>query len=67
MTIVVNGQTVELPEKVATVTALLFHFHLENKMIVVERNQAIVDRAHYGDEAIESGDRIEIVHFVGGG
>ncbi len=66
MTIRVNGKTVELDD-VATVSGLLAHYKLEQKILVVERNGEIVDRSAYETTPILDGDRIEIVHFVGGG
>ncbi|TGV00349.1 sulfur carrier protein ThiS, partial [Mesorhizobium sp. M00.F.Ca.ET.186.01.1.1] len=35
--------------------------------VVVERNGEIIDRSLYEQTPIADGDRIEIVHFVGGG
>ncbi|MCI1858891.1 MAG: sulfur carrier protein ThiS [Sporolactobacillus sp.] len=67
MTILLNGQPRPLPGGIRTIADLLSHYHLENKMIVVERNRQIVAKSAYSQEAIVSGDRIEIVHFVGGG
>lgn len=40
---------------------------LDGRKIAVERNLEIVPRSLYGDVALSSGDRIEIVQFVGGG
>jgi thiamine biosynthesis protein ThiS len=33
----------------------------------VERNQEIVPRSLYGQVFLGQGDRLEIVHFIGGG
>ena len=40
-------------------------YHLEQ--IVVERNEAIVPKAQYGETVMEDGDIIEIISFMGGG
>ncbi|MBO8162654.1 MAG: sulfur carrier protein ThiS [Brevibacillus sp.] len=66
MTIRLNGKPVEL-EGIATVSALLAHYNLQQKILVVERNGEIVDRSAYERTPIMDGDKIEIVHFVGGG
>ncbi len=66
MTLRVNGKTVELTN-IETVSGLLAYYKLENKILVVERNGEIVDHKNYQDTPIMDGDRIEIVHFVGGG
>jgi thiamine biosynthesis protein ThiS len=36
-------------------------------MVVVERNLEILDRDRYDTTLLVSGDRLELVHFVGGG
>lgn len=66
MLLQVNGKKVEL-EQVKTVHDLLEHFQLQEKIVVVEQNGTIVDRSVYETAPIADGDRIEIVHFVGGG
>jgi thiamine biosynthesis protein ThiS len=40
---------------------------LDPKKIAVERNLEIVPRSTLADVLIEDGDKLEIVHFVGGG
>jgi thiazole synthase len=40
---------------------------LDPRKIAVERNLAIVPRSGYADVALADGDRLEIVHFIGGG
>jgi thiamine biosynthesis protein ThiS len=35
--------------------------------IAVEHNGQIVQRARWADTPVASGDRLEVVHFVGGG
>jgi sulfur carrier protein len=63
----VNGKQVELAESIANVRDLLTFYQLQEKIVVVERNGEIVDRSQYESTPIMDGDRIEIVHFVGGG
>ena len=36
-------------------------------MAIVERNCEIVPREKYGDTLLQAGDRLEVVHAVGGG
>ncbi|AEI39626.1 sulfur carrier protein ThiS [Paenibacillus mucilaginosus] len=66
MNLIVNGESREV-EGAATVAELLSVFKLQNKILVVELNREIVDRSRYEDARLNDGDRIEIVHFVGGG
>ena len=40
---------------------------LKGDRIAVEHNGQIVQRAHWAETAVSSGDRLEVVHFVGGG
>jgi thiamine biosynthesis protein ThiS len=62
----VNGDRLRLPAP-ATVASLLEHMQLRGDRVAVERNRAIVPRAQWESTALESGDALEIVHFVGGG
>ncbi len=64
--ITLNGE----PRAVATgltVAALLSTIGLDGRKVAVERNEAIVSRSAYDETAIEDGDQLEIVHFIGGG
>ena len=42
MSIVLNGKSVVLPEEVNSIQQLLTHYHLENRIVVVEVNKEIV-------------------------
>jgi thiamine biosynthesis protein ThiS len=62
----VNGDVIRLPAP-ANVASLLAHMQLQGDRVAVERNRAIVSRVQWESTALESGDALEIVHFVGGG
>ena len=63
----VNGESREVPQG-TTLGGLLRDLGLEPRLIVVERNREILrDRARFDDIALEAGDELELVHFVGGG
>jgi sulfur carrier protein len=66
MQLIINGESREVSD-VATVTDLLVSFKLEQKILVVELNREIIERTDYETTALQAGDRLEIVHFVGGG
>ncbi|MDF2962190.1 MAG: thiamine biosynthesis protein ThiS [Paenibacillus sp.] len=66
MQLVINGESRDVSE-VSTVTDLLVLFKLEQKILVVELNREIIERDHYEVTVLKDGDRLEIVHFVGGG
>ncbi len=51
----------------ASVAALVAILALDARKIAVERNEEIVPRSLYGAVWLEPGDRLEIVHFIGGG
>jgi thiamine biosynthesis protein ThiS len=66
MKLFVNGETRSLPD-VTDVAALVAALGLDGRKVAVERNLEIVPRSAYERTALEDGDRIEIVHFIGGG
>ena len=66
MDIVLNGETRTLPEDV-TVTALLKILEIDQRKVAVERNLEIVPKSAFGSTCLGEGDRIEVVHFIGGG
>ena len=66
MILTVNGEDREFPEPL-TLTALLEHLSLSPTRVAVERNGEIVSRERFGETVLEAGDRLEVVHFVGGG
>jgi thiamine biosynthesis protein ThiS len=49
------------------VAGLVAALGLNPRKVAVERNLAIVPRSAYGSTPLADGDRIEIVHFIGGG
>lgn len=64
--IIVNGKP-RSAETGATVASLLDDLGLKPGMIVVEHNREILPRDGYGAASLAPGDRLELVHFVGGG
>jgi sulfur carrier protein len=61
-----NGETREVPEGL-TLAALLEWLKLPAGRVAVERNLEIIARSQWGKTIIEATDRLEVVHFVGGG
>jgi thiamine biosynthesis protein ThiS len=66
MRLTVNGEERTYPG-VAHVADLVAALGLDGRKVAVERNLEIVPRSTYGRVALADGDRIEIVHFIGGG
>jgi len=66
MNLTVNGDLRSF-EVLANLTELVRALGLDTKKVAVERNLEIVPRSAYGRTRLADGDRIEIVHFIGGG
>jgi sulfur carrier protein len=62
----VNGEPRQMPQG-ATVAALLAAIGLDTRKVAVERNEEIVPRSTYSSVVLHEGDKLEIVHFIGGG
>jgi thiazole synthase/sulfur carrier protein len=66
MNLTVNGELRSF-QALANLAALVAELGLDARKVAVERNLEIVPRSAYGRTALADGDRIEIVHFIGGG
>jgi len=64
--ITVNGEPRQEPAPV-TLAELLRRIGLDTRKVAVERNLEIVPRSTYAATQLAAGDRLEIVHFIGGG
>jgi thiamine biosynthesis protein ThiS len=67
--ILLNGQLRSFSELVtgSTLDQIVRALELQSDRIAVERNGEIVPRTQWPTTAIQHGDKLEIVHFVGGG
>lgn len=66
MRLTVNGEERDIAAA-SDIAALIDLLGLDTRKVAVERNLSIVPRSLYGETFLAEGDRIEIVHFVGGG
>jgi len=66
MRIHVNGEARDVGSGISVAT-LLRELGLDGRTVVVELNRQIIRRTEIEDMVLETGDRIELVHFVGGG
>ncbi len=66
ITVTANGDPVALTAG-ATLDDLIATLALRGRRIAVEHNGHIVPRSRYAQTCLADGDRIEIVHAVGGG
>jgi sulfur carrier protein len=63
--IIVNGEQKEVGP--LSVLGLLEMLVIDPRRVAVELNLEILPKADYETTTLQDGDRIEIVHFVGGG
>ena len=66
LTIKTNGRSRQIGSG-ASLLSLLETLDLDPQTVVVELNRNIVRRAAFADTALNDGDEVELVHFVGGG
>ena len=66
MNVFINGETKEISGEV-NLSELLKHFSLPQERIAVELNKEVVRKKDWENIRIKDADKIEIVHFVGGG
>ena len=66
MQVYVNGEYKELGERLSLLE-LLNILNLPIQRIAVELNRSVVRRAEWESTQLKDDDRVEIVHFVGGG
>jgi thiamine biosynthesis protein ThiS len=66
MKVFINGEIKEIAEEI-NLTDLLKNFSLPQERIAVELNKEVVRKKDWETIRVKDADRIEIVHFVGGG
>ena len=66
MIIIVNGDPTDIAEG-SGISDLIESVGLDAKRVAVELNKRIVRRVDWDSTTISEGDKVEIVHFVGGG
>lgn len=62
----INGVTQQLPVG-TSLTELLASLHLQERRLAIEYNLEVVPRSEYAELRLQQGDRLEIVHAIGGG
>jgi thiamine biosynthesis protein ThiS len=67
--LIVNGvpRTLEGLQSPSPLTSVLERLELRPDRVAIELNSEIAPRAKWTELTIKDGDRVEIVHFVGGG
>ena len=66
MRLIVNGEAREFSPPL-TAESLLRLLGIDPRHVAFERNLEIVPRSAHADTVLADGDRLEIVHFIGGG
>jgi thiamine biosynthesis protein ThiS len=66
MRLVINGEEKDF-EGVSTLASLVEKLGLKADRLAIERNREIVSRVEWEGVNLQENDRLEIVHFVGGG
>jgi thiamine biosynthesis protein ThiS len=66
MKLILNGEDREFPAGLH-LASLLEHLGMKADRVAVELNRDIVPRERWAATPLRDGDRLEIVHFVGGG
>jgi thiamine biosynthesis protein ThiS len=66
MQVTINGESRALAAGL-TVADLLRELGLDGRKVAVERNLEIVPKSTFAATHLSEGDRLEIVHFIGGG
>jgi len=65
MKLTINGEAKE--SAASMLDALVGELGIKGDRVAVELNRDIIPRANWADTPLHDGDKLEIVHFVGGG
>ena len=66
MRLIINGDEKSYPDALS-LAELIEQLGMKGDRVAVELNREIVSRAQWPETTLNDGDKLEIVHFVGGG
>ncbi len=66
MQIFLNGETRQIADN-CSITALVKELNLENKRLAIEVNLEIIPRSKFDSYILVEGNKVEIIHAIGGG
>jgi len=66
MTIFINGEAREL-DGVSTLAGLLDALELPKRRVAIELNKHVIRKQDWESTNVADNDKVEVVHFVGGG
>ena len=61
-----NGKKVSIKSN-CSIFDLLKKYKLSNKKVAIEHNGVIIPKENFKNKNLKNNDKIEIVHFIGGG
>ena len=61
-----NGKKITIRSK-ETIYDLLKKLKLDNRKVAIEHNGVIIPKTSYKKKYLKSNDKLEVVHFIGGG
>ncbi len=61
-----NGKKVVIKSNYS-ILDLLKKYKLSNKKVAIEHNGIIIQKVNYRKKYLKNNDKVEIVHFIGGG
>ncbi len=67
MKLQINGEERSFDPPVPTLAALVEALAMKPDRVAIELNRDIVPRERWADTILNDGDKLEMVHFVGGG
>ena len=67
MEIQINGRSTGLPDANISLVDLILFLELSHERVAIELNEMVVQKRDWATTQLKSNDRVEIVHFVGGG
>ena len=66
MTIIVNGESRDFPDKM-TLSSLMRELDIKVKVMAAAVNMEVVKKSDWDNRVLVDGDKVELLHFVGGG
>lgn len=66
MRVSINGESQTYEDDIS-ISALLEQSGLAGKRVAVEINESIIPKSRHADTIIAEGDKVEIIHAIGGG
>lgn len=67
MQITLNGEIKDINSDDMSLVELLAVFDLPEKRIAVELNRQVIRRTDWASTTVAANDKVEVIHFVGGG